>query len=82
MTMVIEERKVVAPLTAPRAAASPATAARAVAAMPNEFLSFRLGGEEYGIEILGVQEIRSYQARPPALPTHRTSSRVWSICAA
>ncbi|MDO9311605.1 MAG: chemotaxis protein CheW, partial [Nitrosomonas sp.] len=24
----------------------------------NEFLTFRLGGEEYGIEILKVQEIR------------------------
>nr|WP_223275295.1 chemotaxis protein CheW [Delftia tsuruhatensis] len=30
--------------------------------MPNEFLSFRLGGEEYGIDILRVQEIRSYEA--------------------
>jgi purine-binding chemotaxis protein CheW len=28
-----------------------------------EFLTFRLGGEEYGIEILKVQEIRSYE--PP-----------------
>ena len=27
-----------------------------------EYLSFRLGAEEYGIEILAVQEIRSYQA--------------------
>ena len=62
MTMVIEERQVVAPLIAPTAAASPATAARAVTAMPNEFLSFRLGGEEYGIDILRVQEIRSYEA--------------------
>jgi len=34
-----------------------------MAAMPNEFLSFRLGGEEYGIDILRVQEIRSYE--PP-----------------
>jgi purine-binding chemotaxis protein CheW len=32
-------------------------------AMPSEFLSFRLGGEEYGIDILRVQEIRSYE--PP-----------------
>jgi len=31
-------------------------------AMPTEFLSFRLGGEEYGIDILRVQEIRSYEA--------------------
>jgi purine-binding chemotaxis protein CheW len=30
--------------------------------MPHEFLSFRLGGEEYGIDILRVQEIRSYEA--------------------
>lgn len=30
--------------------------------MPSEFLSFRLGGEEYGIDILRVQEIRSYEA--------------------
>ena len=28
-----------------------------------EFLSFRLGGEEYGIDILKVQEIRGYE--PP-----------------
>jgi len=28
----------------------------------NEFLSFKLGSEEYGIEILKVQEIRSYEA--------------------
>ena len=27
-----------------------------------EFLSFRLGAEEYGIEILKVQEIRGYEA--------------------
>lgn len=29
--------------------------------MPSEFLSFRLGGEEYGIDILRVQEVRSYE---------------------
>lgn len=28
----------------------------------NEFLSFRLGAEEYGIDILKVQEIRGYEA--------------------
>ena len=27
----------------------------------NEFLTFRLGAEEYGIDILKVQEIRSYE---------------------
>ena len=34
-----------------------ATAQKAAA----EFLTFRLGGEEYGIDILRVQEIRSYE---------------------
>ena len=38
-------------------------AARAVAAAGGEFLTFRLGAEEYGIDILKVQEIRSYE--PP-----------------
>lgn len=28
----------------------------------NEYLTFRLGGEEYAIDILRVQEIRSYEA--------------------
>ncbi|HUD25075.1 MAG TPA: chemotaxis protein CheW, partial [Burkholderiaceae bacterium] len=27
-----------------------------------EFLTFKLGGEEYGIDILKVQEIRGYEA--------------------
>ena len=31
-------------------------------AAPQEFLTFTLGKEEYGIEILKVQEIRSYEA--------------------
>jgi purine-binding chemotaxis protein CheW len=29
--------------------------------LPGEFLSFKLGAEEYGIDILRVQEIRSYE---------------------
>ncbi len=29
--------------------------------MANEFLSFRLGKEEYGVDILKVQEIRNYE---------------------
>ncbi len=33
-----------------------------VAAKPSEYLTFRLGGEEYGIDILKVQEIRGYDA--------------------
>lgn len=31
-------------------------------AVPREYLSFQLGAEEYGIDILRVQEIRSYEA--------------------
>lgn len=38
-------------------------AARNAKAMGGEYLTFRLGGEEYGIDILKVQEIRSYE--PP-----------------
>jgi len=33
-----------------------------VAAVPREVLTLRLGDEEYGIDILSVQEIRSYEA--------------------
>ena len=36
-------------------------AARAATAAGGEFLTFRLGAEEYGIDILKVQEIRSYE---------------------
>jgi purine-binding chemotaxis protein CheW len=32
-----------------------------LAARAGEYLTFRLGGEEYGIDILRVQEIRSYE---------------------
>lgn len=34
----------------------------AISPMANEFLTFCLGSEEYGIEILKVQEIRGYDA--------------------
>jgi purine-binding chemotaxis protein CheW len=44
----------------------PSATLRAVAAAPmvrgGEYLTFRLGQEEYGIDILKVQEIRSYEA--------------------
>lgn len=40
-----------------------AVAAAGRTARPGEYLTFRLGGEEYGIDILRVQEIRSYE--PP-----------------
>ncbi|HEY9240264.1 MAG TPA: chemotaxis protein CheW [Burkholderiaceae bacterium] len=36
--------------------------ARAATPAGGEFLTFRLGAEEYGIDILKVQEIRSYEA--------------------
>jgi purine-binding chemotaxis protein CheW len=36
--------------------------ANATLAATSEFLTFRLGAEEYGIDILRVQEIRSYEA--------------------
>ena len=49
--------------TAAQAAAAPAaTKAAAAAQTHNEYLTFTLGKEEYGIEILKVQEIRSYEA--------------------
>jgi purine-binding chemotaxis protein CheW len=38
------------------------TSTDAGAAAGGEFLTFRLGGEEYGIDILKVQEIRGYEA--------------------
>lgn len=37
-----------------------APSAAAAAGMPNEFLTFTLGAEEYGVDILKVQEIRGY----------------------
>ena len=41
---------------------SPSGTGRAQAANAGEYLTFRLGTEEYGIDILKVQEIRSYEA--------------------
>lgn len=40
---------------------APAPAPASAMAEPAEYLSFRLGDEEYGIGILQVQEIRSYE---------------------
>jgi purine-binding chemotaxis protein CheW len=37
-------------------------AAAALTQASNEYLTFKLGNEEYGIEILKVQEIRGYEA--------------------
>jgi purine-binding chemotaxis protein CheW len=47
---------------APGTGASLATASAAITGI-REFLAFKLGAEEYGIDILRVQEIRSYE--PP-----------------
>ncbi len=44
-----------------QAAASVAATAAAVHGTPREVLSFKLGAEEYGIDILKVQEIRGYE---------------------
>ena len=61
----IAEAPLVAPSTGaatpPAAKTSTSAAPTAAASMPAEYLSFRLGGEEYGIDILRVQEIRSYE---------------------
>lgn len=46
-----------------RAATASQASAAAEGQAGGEFLTFRLGGEEYGIDILRVQEIRSYE--PP-----------------
>jgi purine-binding chemotaxis protein CheW len=40
-------------------------------ALPREVLSFKLGSEEYGIDILKVQEIRGYE--PPTRIAHAPS---------
>ena len=57
MPVTVEERPIAAP--AARSTKQPAGVA---ACIPREYISFRLGGEEYGIDILRVQEIRSYEA--------------------
>lgn len=62
MSLTIEERTVAPSDTTRADAAAPQHGAHDMPHMPKEFLSFRLGGEEYGIDILRVQEIRSYEA--------------------
>ena len=54
MQTIAEARRVEAPRQ-PTARAAP------VVASAGEYLSFRLGAEEYGIDILKVQEIRGYE---------------------
>ena len=60
MEMIAEAPPVVRPEAA---AAYAGSAANVRTARSGEYLTFRLGGEEYGIDILRVQEIRSYE--PP-----------------
>lgn len=43
-------------------AATTESAGNAIRHVLNEFLTFRLGSEEYGMDILKVQEIRGYEA--------------------
>jgi len=61
MNVIAETPVVATPRTASHTVAAHASAPASTAA-PAEFLSFRLGAEEYGIDILRVQEIRSYEA--------------------
>jgi hypothetical protein len=46
-----------------------------------EYLTFRLSQEEYGIDILKVQEIRGYEP-PTRIANAPTFIKVSSICAA
>lgn len=62
MTTLIEARPAVPGTTSSSATAPSVRTRGAAVAKPKEYLSFRLGGEEYGIDILRVQEIRSYEA--------------------
>ncbi len=50
-------------MSAMMSAETQAVSARAAQAGSQEYLTFRLGAEEYGIDILKVQEIRGYE--PP-----------------
>ncbi|RVT49296.1 chemotaxis protein CheW [Rubrivivax albus] len=60
---MIADATQVAQHEAARQAVNAAVAGGKAAARSGEYLTFRLGGEEYGIDILRVQEIRSYE--PP-----------------
>jgi purine-binding chemotaxis protein CheW len=70
MDMITEARHVAraeterSPASSMAAMASRSAASKAASkssSTSSEFLTFRLGGEEYGIDILRVQEIRSYE---------------------
>ena len=59
---MITEATVVARHEAVRQGAKVGLQGKLATAQGGEFLTFRLGAEEYGIDILRVQEIRSYEA--------------------
>jgi purine-binding chemotaxis protein CheW len=62
VTATLEQRPAAPPVGHSTDQAHARAAGRNTAPVPAEFLSFRLGAEEYGIDILRVQEIRSYEA--------------------
>jgi len=49
-------------MSQPQTAVATESSGAAAGRIANEFLTFKLGSEEYGIEILKVQEIRGYDA--------------------
>src|SRR5205809_5305240 len=51
----------------------------ATAADGPQYLTFRLGDEEYGVEILKVQEIRSYATITPVPNTPRAVKGVMNL---
>ena len=61
MSTVIEPRQADAVAAATDTRPLPDANTGFSASTPREFLSFRLGNEEYAIDILRVQEIRSYE---------------------
>jgi len=61
MEMIDEATQVARHEAARAVAAGAASSAASRTAQGGEFLTFRLGAEEYGIDILRVQEIRSYE---------------------
>jgi purine-binding chemotaxis protein CheW len=64
MSLIAEAPRTAAPRAEPSARAGGPSALETAghgSAQGGEFLTFRLGAEEYGIDILRVQEIRSYE---------------------
>ena len=55
----------------------PAAGSRTLESHAQEYLTFTLGSEEYGVKILKVQEIRGYE-RPTAIVN--TPGYIWDCC--